>query len=176
MRTFIALEIPDLMRWEVAEFARQLEKHVNGRFITPDNYHVTLAFLGDVAERDIALAVDVLESACADRPAPLLSCDGLGKFGNANDATLWLGLATTDALADFAETVRDDLAARDISFDEKPFRPHITIARRASISKAALPPLPFPESAHACAATLFKSELDSDGAIYMPIHSVNLGD
>ena len=176
MRTFIALEISDQMRWEVASIARHLEAHVDGRFIPPENYHVTLAFLGDIDERDVGLAMDALDAACAAKTAPLLMCDGLGKFGNANDATLWLGLAPTDELAGIAASVREELAARDIAFDQKTFKPHITIARRASIPKATLPPLPFPEPDYANAVTLFKSELDSEGAIYTPLHSAKFAD
>ena len=172
MRTFIALEVPDGFRFEVASLARQLAEHVDGRFTQPDNYHLTLAFLGDVGEREIASAIDALEAACAKRIAPSLAPDGLGKFGNANDATLWLGLAPTDALVGAAADVRNALEARGIPFDRKPFKPHITLARRAAIPKAALPPLPFPAPAHASAATLFKSELDSEGAIYTPLHTI----
>ena len=174
MRTFIAVELPEQMRWETAELARQLERRVSGRFTQPENYHVTLAFLGDVAERDVVLATDALEAACAGRPAPRLACDGLGKFGNASDATLWLGLVPAEELMRLAAAVRDELAARDIAFDEKPFKPHITLARRAAIPKAALPPLPFPEPTRACSVVLFKSELSQDGATYTPLHSVEL--
>ncbi|MBQ9003953.1 MAG: RNA 2',3'-cyclic phosphodiesterase [Eggerthellaceae bacterium] len=174
MRTFVALEVPDGFRFEVAALARQLAEHVDGRFTQPENYHLTLAFLGDTSEREIALAIDALETACANRLALPLAADGLGKFGKANDATLWLGIAPVDALVAMADEVRNALAAHELPFDQKPFKPHITLARRAAIPKTVLPSLPFPAPAHASAVTLFKSELDSEGAIYTPLHAIEL--
>ena len=174
MRTFIALDIPDAFRFKIAALARCLEEFVGGRFLEPDNYHVTLAFLGDIAASDVQAAADVLETSCSSFAPVPLACDGLGKFGNANDATLWLGLSRSESLMGIASTVREGLAANGIAFDSKPFKPHITIARRASIPKAELPFLPFPELDYACSTTLFKSDLDAQGAIYTALHTVEL--
>ena len=174
MRAFIALEISEQLRYEVAGLARRLGQSVSGRFVQPGNYHVTLAFLGDVDERAIAAACDALDVACEGAPSPQLACDGLGKFGKARDATLWLGIAQNDELARIATRVRDELASRDVAFDGKPFKPHITLARRAGIPKTAMPELPFPQPSHAPAVTLFKSQLDPEGAIYTPLHAVIL--
>ena len=174
MRTFIALEVPERFRWELAGFARRLEGAVSGRFIEPDNYHVTLAFLGDVGTRDMEAAVGALEAAGAGCEPVLLRSDGLGKFGNAGDATLWLGLAQTEPLESLAAAMREELVARDVTFDPKPFKAHITIARRACIPKRALPALPFPEPDYASTVTLFKSELDSSGATYTALQSIEL--
>ena len=174
MRTFIALDIPDVFRFEIAALARCLEESVNGRFVEPGNYHITLAFLGDVAASDVQGVADVLEASCASFSSVPLMCDGLGKFGNVNDATLWLGLVQSELLAEISNTVREGLVAHGIAFDQKPFKPHITIARRASIPKASFPPLPFPEADYARSVTLFKSDLEAQGAIYTPLHTVDL--
>ena len=175
MRTFIALELPDSFRFEVEGLARQLSGIVRGRFAKPEAYHVTLAFLGDASRRDVQLAEDALEAACAHATPVPLGSDGLGAFGKARDATLWLGLRPADSLASLAEKVRAELAARQVAFDEKPFKPHITLARRASIPGGALPALVFPAPAEAVAVTLFKSELSPDGAVYTPLHTIALG-
>ncbi len=47
MRLFIALEIPQDLQDDVAALARQLKASVQGRFLPPPTYHLTLAFLGD---------------------------------------------------------------------------------------------------------------------------------
>ena len=54
-------------------------------------------------------------------------------------------------------------------------QPHITLARRARISKASLPPLAFPRDDRACTATLYKSTLERTGAVYKPLHTARLG-
>ena len=75
-----------------------------------------------------------------------------------------------------AERVREELTARDVPFDPKPFRPHITLGRRVRIPKKPLPPLAFPLPAHARTVTLFKSTLSRDGAEYKPLYTVELGE
>ena len=78
------------------------------------------------------------------------------------------------ALTGLAERLREELAAQGLGFDPKPFRPHLTLARRARLPKGPLPPLVFPEPAEAATATLFKSTLLRDGAQYKPLYAVDL--
>ena len=102
MRTFIALDLPPDFADDAAALARRLSASMEGRFLKRDTYHLTLAFLGDVDEAQLAAATDALEAACAGAsPVPLRS-DGLGKFGRATDATLWLGIAAAPELEQLA--------------------------------------------------------------------------
>ena len=133
MRTFIALEPPAAFADEAAGVARTLSRAVEGRFLPRESYHLTLAFLGEVDDAGAARAMDALDEACAGRGPVPLRPEGLGKFGRASDATLWLGIADDPALTGLAAAVRDALAARGLPFDEHPFRPHLTLARRARI-------------------------------------------
>ncbi len=176
MRAFIALDIPQALREDVAALARQLKTSVRGRFVPRENYHVTIAFLGDVIERELADAMLALDEA-ASRFAPVeLAPDGLGKFGRANDATLWLGFTQDPKLMELAAFVREGLDDAGVNYDSKPFVPHLTIARRAALDSGTLPALPFPAPAHADELTLFKSTLTGNGAIYEPVYTVRLGD
>ena len=165
MRAFIALDIPQALREDVAALARQLKTSVRGRFVPRENYHVTIAFLGDVIERELADAMLALDEA-ASRFAPVeLAPDGLGKFGRANDATLWLGFTQDPKLMELAAFVREGLDDAGVNYDSKPFVPHLTIVRRAALDSGTLPALPFPAPAHADELTLFKSTLTGNGAI-----------
>lgn len=176
MRAFIALDIPQALREDVAALARQLKTSVRGRFVPRENYHVTITFLGDVIERELADAMLALDEA-ASRFAPVeLAPDGLGKFGRANDATLWLGFTQDPKLMELAAFVREGFDDAGVNYDSKPFVPHLTIARRAALDSGTLPALPFPAPAHADELTLFKSTLTGDGAIYEPVYTVRLGD
>lgn len=85
MRAFIALDIPPALWEDVAALARQLKASVRGRFVPRENYHVTLAFLGDVTERELADAMLVLDEAASRFDPVELAPDGLGKFGRANE-------------------------------------------------------------------------------------------
>lgn len=175
MRSFIALEPPVSLREDVAALARQLKASVRGRFTPRENFHVTLAFLGDVTERELADAMGVLDEAASRFDPVKLEPDRLGKFGRANDATLWLGFMQDPALMELAAFVRAGLDDAGVGFDAKPFLPHLTIARRAALDHGILPALPFPAPTHANELTLFKSTLTSDGATYEPIYTARLG-
>lgn len=176
MRAFIALDIPQALREDVAALARQLKTSVRGRFVSRENYHVTIAFLGDVIERDLAEAMTVLDEAASRFDPVELAPDGLGKFGRANDATLWLGFTQDPALMELAPFVREGLDDAGVNYDSKHFLPHLTLARRAALDSGTLPMLPFPAPAHADELTLFKSTLTGDGAIYEPVYTVRLGE
>ncbi len=174
MRAFVALELPESFVDEVASLASTLEGAIEGRFMPRENYHMTLAFLGDVDEAAIERAISALNEACTNTRPVRIASNGLGKFGRASDATLWLGVAENSELMALAEAARESLAARGVAFDPKPFKAHITLARRARIPKGSLPPVAFPEPALAARVTLFKSTLDRQGARYKVLYSVEL--
>ena len=140
------------------------------------NHHVTLAFLGDIGEAQAREAMDAMDEACADAAEVPLRPEGLGKFGRASDTTFWLRLASSPELADLASCMREALRSRGIGFDDKPFLPHITLARLAKLPKAPLPELAFPLLCDATRITLFKSTLCRDGAQYKPLYTVELQD
>lgn len=174
MRAFIALEVPDGATDEIAGVARQLRAQVRGRFLPRSTYHLTMAFLGEVGEAEVRRAMDALEAACGRaEPIDLRFC-GLGTFGKPQDATLWMDVEPTGAIMQLAAALREDLEREGVPFDGKPFKPHITIARRARIPERELPPLLFPAPVRAQSATLFKSTLTSEGALYQPLFSVQL--
>lgn len=174
MRAFVALELPQAFASDIAALSRQLKHAVEGRFLAAETYHLTLAFLGEATEAGIASAIEAIEAACTNAAAIPLRSDGLGKFGRASDATLWLGIAATPDLMRLAETVREELGARGVAYDGKPFKPHITLARRVRIPRTDLPPLAFPLNDEASAVTLFKSSLARDGATYKPLYTARL--
>lgn len=175
MRTFIALELPRGFADETAELARQLSPTVKGRFSPRKNYHLTLAFMGEIGEAQARDAIAALDASCAGRASVKLRPEGLGHFGRPSDATLWLGMVATPELVELCERVREELAAAGLSFEDKPFRPHVTLARRARLPQRELPGLVFPLPEEAAHVTLFKSTLTQDGPIYKALYSVELG-
>lgn len=174
MRAFIALEPPVELTEDVVGMARVLSAAVEGRFAPRQNHHLTLAFLGEIGEADAQQAMAAMDEACMGAgPIPLRS-DGLGKFGRSTDATLWLGIAPEPALMELAERLREALRTRGIAFDDKPFRPHLTLARRVKLPEGPLPNLAFPLPTEASRITLFKSTLSREGAEYKPLYSRDL--
>lgn len=176
MRAFIALELPEAFAFETAALAERLSLVCEGRFVPRENHHLTLAFLGDIGEAQAADAICALDDACAGRGPVVLASDGLGRFGRPSDATLWMGVASCGELEDLAAEVRRQLGLRGLPYDTQPFKPHVTLARRARLPKGELPVLEFPQREAAARVTLFKSMLSREGASYKALYTVELGD
>ena len=174
MRTFIALELPEDFRNDIAQLSSQLQKAVQGRFLSRDTYHITLAFIGETDDAESSRIVHLLDSPAIHNMEIPLRPTGLGKFGKSQDATLFLALDPNEALLHLTETIRAELTNAQISFDNKKFRPHITLARRATLPKGPLPELLFPQPAKAGTITFFKSILKPEGAEYKPLYSIEI--
>lgn len=175
MRAFVALRLPDGFEAEVEELARVLAACVEGRFVPRENRHVTLAFLGEIGEREAACAVDVLEEASLSQGAARMEPEGLSMLGGRREGALCLRLRATEGLVGLATQVRSGLARRQVAYDEKPFLPHVTLARRSSMVGIDLGDLPFPGPDEACELVLFRSILSPQGSIYKELHAVELG-
>ncbi|MGN9806973.1 RNA 2',3'-cyclic phosphodiesterase [Micromonospora sp. L32] len=108
---------------------------INVRLADPANLHVTLAFLGDV-EADRLVDVEstlglAAETSRAGRVgAPRLRLGGGGRFGRGRFTVLWVDLlGDVEALHVLGRLIRMGLRRNRLPHDEKPFRPHLTIAR-----------------------------------------------
>ena len=172
MRAFIALELPEAFADEVAALSRQLAAVCEGRFVPEGSHHLTLAFLGELDEAGVRSAMDALEASCAGMGPVELAAEGIGTFGRGRATTLWLGIRRTEELDLLARRVRGELAARGMTYDEKDFLPHVTLARRVRMPRGELGELAFPLPDEARAVTLFRSILEPDGARYKPLHTV----
>lgn len=102
---------------------------INARLATRAHWHVTLAFLGEVADDRVPRAAAVLDALTADAP-PVLRIAGAGRFGRGRFTIVWAGLRGDVAtLTGLARQVRRELRRARLPYDEKPLRPHLTLAR-----------------------------------------------
>lgn len=108
---------------------------INVRLADPAQAHVTLAFLGEV-EADQLVAVESALGMAAEwsrdgrEAAPRLRLGGGGRFGRGRFTILWVDLrGDVEALTVLARLIRSRLRNNRLPHDEKPFRPHLTIAR-----------------------------------------------
>lgn len=123
-RLFTAIEIPR----SIAERLTMLRAGLSGaRWIDPENYHLTLRFIGDV---DGATARDFIHALGeVDSPPFDLNLDGLGSFGGRKPRTVFAGVGPSTAL----ETLQraNERAARKAGLppEGRNFKPHVTLAR-----------------------------------------------
>lgn len=131
-RLFVAVALTDDVRHGlVAHLDDALGgKPAPGRLVRPENWHVTLRFLGKTMRHELEVLLHGLSSGL-ETPPFTLGFEGLGAFPRPARATvLWLGVDRgVDELAALAAVAED--ASVDAGFmpEERPFHPHLTLSR-----------------------------------------------
>ena len=129
MRLFIAVPLPP----EIADRAAAcLDPALPAlRPVRPELLHITLAFLGQVADERLADASAAAAIAGAGKSPFRIILDRAGRFpASGPPRALWLGVgAGADDLARLAADLARELRARAFALEDRPFRPHLTLAR-----------------------------------------------
>ncbi len=133
MRLFISAHIPERTRDRLSGCARLLNTAgVKGNYTPADNYHFTLAFIG---ETDLADEICDIVSGIDARSFRL----DFGFFGRFGD-TEWISPYNKDEIVSLSLQIRNELKGRGIAFDPKPPKPHVTLMRRAVRPAGFVPP------------------------------------
>jgi 2'-5' RNA ligase len=167
MRLFIAVCFSDEIRGAAAEAAASAKKQgIRGRYTPLENLHLTLAFLGEM--KSAAPVVKALEKLSF---SPIsMELFGSGSFGR----IFYLGIRENPALQDLAVNVRSFLSESGICFDQKAFRPHITLIRDASGFSGKMVSVP-PGKMTIRKISLMKSEMGRAGVKYTEIYAFRAG-
>jgi len=169
VRAFFALSPDATVRESLAALGRDVARRSRGRAVSPENAHLTLAFIGDVPKS----ALPILQGVGDRMPKKgfVLSFDSLWAWRASGVA--WIGPAVLPpALLTLHSTLADALVAAGFELETRPFRPHVTLARRC------LQPLPRAR----CAPILWRadqlflvgSELRPEGPVYRNLASWDL--
>ncbi|WP_392972593.1 RNA 2',3'-cyclic phosphodiesterase [Streptomyces sp. LN245] len=128
VRVFIALAPPDPAKEELArELRPAYGTHPHLRWNRIEDWHITLAFLGELPVGTVPLLRPPLADLAAGRRSPWLALRGGGHF---DDRVLWSGIdGDLDELHALAMEVRTTVKDCGVVFEERPFRPHLTLAR-----------------------------------------------
>lgn len=188
VRAFIAIEMTPWL-----DVLAQMQEELRcgpggraGRWVRPEAIHLTLKFLGDVPEERLANVYAAVDRACQG-VGPLRICpSSLGCFPNAgNPRVVWVGVREeTGQLSALQAAVEKELAALGFEREERPFRPHLTLARiQRGASRAEARELgqatltcsvPDEESIQVDEVCVIKSELTPGGAVYTRLHTAQL--
>lgn len=126
MRCFVALWPSAELREALAQTVRPLVPD-GCRRVPPENYHLTLCFLGDVPDGRIPALAEVVTATPVEPFAFELAA--AGAFARA--AVAWVGPAEPCAnLIALQRDVAARVTAAGFDFDARDFRPHVTVARR----------------------------------------------
>ena len=123
-RLFVAIDLPSAVRERLSPLCSGLP---GARWITPENYHLTLRFCGDI---DLSTAESLAESlADIARPSFELRLAGLTAFGNAKPRAVVARVEPNRALSEL-QAQHERIAQRvGLAPESRKYTPHVTLAR-----------------------------------------------
>lgn len=126
VRLFTAIEIPLELKRKITALPN-LKLDFQSR-AHPDDLHITLKFLGDV---DVAM-LPVIEDALADMKKPKkfgMEVSGLGLFSKKDKKVLYAAVPSVRQISLLADQIAQRVMKAGIVLEQKPYIPHVTIAR-----------------------------------------------
>lgn len=178
MRLFVAVEISGQARQAAADVAgrlrRGLGRAVSARWIEPANMHLTVRFIGHVADERVPRVVEALQPPVSVAPfaVALGSCGVFPRSGGPR--VIWIGLRHgLEPLAAMHDEFNRRLRPLGFEPEDRRFSAHLTLARvkeahasvRQVITETPVPPAAW----QVAAATVFQSLVSSRGARYEPL-------
>lgn len=183
-RLFVALDLPEEVRAGIAAWGRRQLRDPALRPVRQQSLHVTLAFLGWRAEEQIPRLAEIV--AAGGAPAPSLALGGpVGRPEHGRPRLFALSVESPATLALQATLERRLVGEGLYESEDRPFWPHVTVARvrreeRGSRRPAPVEKLPgaLPQDLLQPAVcrrlTLYRSQLQPQGAQYTPLAQVEL--
>ncbi|MDX9868606.1 MAG: RNA 2',3'-cyclic phosphodiesterase [Kiritimatiellia bacterium] len=131
MRVFLALPLPDPVTSRLTDTVRRLEPvAADVTWCRKEQFHVTLAFLGEAAPAIVPHLTDACGRVCAACPPFSCRARGLGFFGSKRTPrTLWAGVDPVPELMALREALWQTLPKFGFADNATHFRPHITLGR-----------------------------------------------
>jgi len=171
MRLFIAIDMPENVKGILSDLCREIP---GVRWVPQEQLHLTLLFLGDIGQEKLDLLCNALADVTIQQFTLTLGRTGCFPHPKA-PRILWVGIDPHPALAELALCVRQAVETCGIPIEEKPFSPHITVARIRQPGTCNAtgfinrPVHPLPVSFPVREFTLYQSSLTPQGAIHTAI-------
>ena len=144
-RLFVAIPIPEVVAARVGDLIADVRAALGPdgdrvRWVQMEGLHVTLRFLGPTAPERVGAVAAAVAGAAAGVDGPFeIRLGGAGAFPDAaKPRALWLGIrAGADVIGRLSQAVTAALAADGWPLEDRPFRPHLTIARTDGVHAGA---------------------------------------
>ena len=193
-RTFIALELNEALQRFLGEIISRVSQELPDlRWIDPSGIHLTLAFLGELTDVQLAEAAYASEEASQEATPFEYRIKGLGVFGSSlQPRVIWMGIEDLPSgkiqgspLLQLHRLLTKKLELHGFEIEKRPFSPHLTLARikqplspdeqqrlqRLLHSKQAGASSPIYRVNNLC---VMKSELSRTGALYTCLQACSL--
>ncbi len=191
IRSFVAIDLPDLIKDELRELRERLRGEAPERSVRwsrISGVHLTLKFLGNVSEADLPKIKTALGQVAQTHEPFTISVRGVGCFPNTNrPRVVWVGVSDeTGRLTSLQRAIEQSLVPLGFEPEKRAYHPHLTLGRaqrrvrRAdqrrlgeiinSINAGELGLVDVVEF------RLMRSDLKPDGAVYTALHTLPLKD
>ena len=184
IRAFVAVELSDAVRAEVASLENDLRAPgTDVKWVDPATLHLTLKFLGDIDETQKGALEKALREAARGMSPFEIGLEGIGAFpGTTRPRVIWVGVgAGKERLVELSQKVEAACLALGFPAEERPFNPHLTIARLREPQNSRLlvdrhlaskfEPVEF----EAAELVVYESDLLPTGSVYRVISRHHLG-
>jgi 2'-5' RNA ligase len=187
MRCFIAIDIPEDIRADLAGFQQELAGRTDVRkgdlkWVEPQSMHLTLKFLGEVPDNGIVEVCNLVRDVAGRHPAFDFAVRQAGAFGGRSARVLWVGAGLDcPELLELQHDLEDELADAGWPKEGRQFTGHLTLCRIRN-SKAGEKLGKLIEQyrdydlgiARAEALVVYESQLTPQGPLYTPLGSYRL--
>ena len=183
-RLFVALDLPEAVRAGIVAWGREALADPALRPVKPESLHITLAFLGWMPEKEIGRLGEIVAASRAEAPSLELG-DPVPRPERGRPRLFALPAVSPRTVALQARLQERLVSAGLYAPEKRPFWPHVTVARvrreeRGSKRPALVSKLPgavpqdLLQPAVCRRMTLYRSELQPQGAQYTPLAQVEL--
>ncbi len=137
MRCFIAVDIDEAVRTNIARFQDELRDRITApgqkppkgiKWVNPELMHLTLKFLGEVLDSEIMRVCETVERISAGHRSFDLEIIGAGVFGRPA-SVVWAGIVETQPLMDLQTEIDRALTEQGFAEDNRKYTPHLTLCR-----------------------------------------------
>ena len=188
LRTFVAMHLTDDVRRSVRDLQDQLRKElaISGvKWTRIEQVHLTLKFLGSVDDTATEGLTAALRRACVGQEMFRFRLERLGGFPDLRfPRIVWLGVSgETERLDSLQAQIERETAPFSSHTEQRPFHPHLTLARVKQVSPSERSHLEQLLKARQLSAlgnwtvrevVLMKSVLASEGPTYTPLAVIPL--
>ena len=188
LRTFIAVEIPSHVQKKIQQETEPLRKAIGAsfvRWVSIQNVHLTLKFLGDVSPASVDTLTQMLRVEADSCPELDMQISGLGSFPSLRrPRVLFIGIQAPAELEALYRGIESACARLGYESEGRGFSPHLTIGRikqdasasdqqkvRQALVETKIDSLGI---ARVNSVHLYKSDLKPTGSVYTKLYSAPL--
>ncbi len=133
MRCFIAIDIDKNLRTQIERLQQDLRQKTglakpDVKWVDPNLIHLTLKFLGEIKDKDLAGICQIVSNAAAGHKSFSIDVEKLGSFGSPAKV-VWVGITANEDLVKLQKDLQERLQVAGRPKESRKFSGHLTLCR-----------------------------------------------